>query len=196
MTNSELPRRLAACLAPVTAPRDLWDRIEPALSPAAPPSRRRESRLAISAIAGFVALSAAALLAAVVLLPPSAAALAWTFHREPRLELRSTDPAAINAWLAEAGLSPSLRPGAGVQLCGAAKLNRAGSGEPLAAVRFEADGQPATLVVHRYAGPERATPSAEPGVSGTLYRWTRDGREYLLITSTAAACTLCHAQVS
>lgn len=202
MINSGLSRRLAACLTPVTAPRDLWDRLAPAINaaslstaaakaPVPPQPRTRAPKLA-AVLAGCAALSAAAVLAAVALLPPSSAALAWAFHRAPNLALRSADPTVIATWLNAQGLEAPISPGRGIQVCGATILRRPGSGEPVAAIRFEAGGQPATLLVHRHSAPDSAAPVPEPGLGATLYRWTRNGREYLLIASTQAACGLCH----
>jgi hypothetical protein len=149
--------QLAHSMGPVKAPDDLWARIDAA---SALPRRSNVSRWVIAAAcaAGVMALFARPIYEA----------------RDVRPEFASSDPAAIQRWLAhEAGVEVRLRPAPGVCIKSARVVKKG-----VAAVSYEADGAPATAIIARGGGESLCR---IPGHTVSVASAKMD-----------AACRLCH----
>ena len=195
-----LDLELAHRLRPVSAPEELWERIE---NVRAGGSRRRTT-----GVRPFLrrALPAAAMATAALV----AMALWLADGREPVLDIRqlaaapdgrlaagaapldlhSGDPGEIRRWLQHtAGVDVPLRPVAGIKLEGARMVR--GAGRKIAAVDYRVGPDSATLLVAR-ADP--ACPLPQHG--GRASAWQARDQVYAVACSNPerleAACLLCH----
>lgn len=193
-----LDLELSHHLAPVEAPEALWDRIQSG-------AVRRPERLR----AGWAAWPIAAWPIAAILTLMAAAGTLWLVakgeepaldlrqlaieqlrHLQP-LELRSSDPAQIAAWMRRAGLEVSLQAdqNAEVRLVGARIIERHGT--RVGAVEYKVGSDTAMLLVAR----------AGPGVDGGHGNaaWRAHGQSYALASSNPERpdepCRLCHASL-
>ncbi len=171
MDDRWLEPALGRDLARVTAPAELWDRVQ---LPRQQKSKRPAMRL-------VWAVAAAGLVLAVLGLRGS---------RSP-LELRSTSPAEIQAWVkANSGLDLAIaaQPAASVQLLGAHIIPGA---NPAVEVSYRAAGYDARLVVSKDSGV-----SAHAMHAIAHPEWMINGQRYLLSCADPAglqaACLLCH----
>lgn len=228
----EIERGLEAArtLGPVPVPAERRRRIERALGdPAAAQaagargggtSPWRAPRWAVVAAAAGLALAALWLgarsrgveLEAATTPPGRLETLALAAHArlasgEPSLQLESSGPAEVRAWLARRGLSAALaepRPPADApiyRLAGATDLSRPGL--TAAAVLYEVDGEPLVLVAARQEEVPEAPRWSPLGkrvrhrrVGGTtLLTWTNSGKAYALVAAprrVQRGCLLCH----
>jgi hypothetical protein len=205
-----LDLQLSHHLAAVEAPEALWGRIQNASAPR--PARPRLARLAFSG-AWF---NSAWPVAAILTLMAGAGTL-WLVHRgeEPALdlrqlaieqvrnrepvELRSSDPAQISAWMRRAGLDVKLpsETAATVRLVGARVIEKRGAGvgdiRYIGEIQYKVGPDTATLLVAR-AGPG----SGQDGGHRHL-AWRSRGQLYAVASSSSerpdAACLLCHASL-
>ncbi|HEY2017412.1 MAG TPA: hypothetical protein VGH38_28095 [Bryobacteraceae bacterium] len=192
-----LELELAEQLAPVAAPDDLWDRVEgaigrPAAVAASVAIRRELPRWPIAAIVTLMVAAATLWLAAKGQEPaPNLAQLAQEelLDRAP-LDLRSSDPGEIGAWMRQhAGVSVSLPTTGKAHLSGVRLIRKGGT--RIAAVEYAVGSDAATLLVARVG----SAPSAPHGLSS----WSSGGQCYALACSNRerpeTACLLCHASL-
>lgn len=172
-----LERELQRGLRPVSAPPELWDRVQSARV-----SRPQEAtRKLVWALALAVVLAAVAL--SLVRSPLRQDSQQMAFHCQ--------NPAQLRAWVrANTGLDVPLRdaPPASIQLIGA----QADQGR--VEIAYRAGGRDAVLRVSPSGGgPANGSHSH---VSGNLSSWVMSGQRYTLVSSDAAdlqiACKLCH----
>jgi hypothetical protein len=181
-----LELELADDLAPVAAPDGLWERIERRRAA----ERRRPARWPMAALVAALASGAALWMAA----RPARLdleRLAREELRHPgRLDLDSSDPAQINAFLKErAGLAVSLPRNTSAHLAGARILRKGAT--RMAIVEYAIGGARATLLV------------ADAGGAGDLAHgrlsWRAGGLAYALASSdkthSEGACLLCHSSL-
>jgi len=198
-----LDLELSHHLAPVEAPEALWDRIQS--GSVRRPERRRAGWVAwpitawpIAAwpIAAILTLMAAAGTLWLVAKGEEPAldlhqlAIEQLRHWQP-LELHSSDPAQISAWMRRAGLEvrlPAERNRA-VRLVGARIIETRGT--RVGAVEYQVGGDTAVLLV-AHAGP------AVDGGHGNV-AWRAQGQSYALASSNQERpdepCLLCHASL-
>ncbi|HTR35504.1 MAG TPA: hypothetical protein VMH80_06365 [Bryobacteraceae bacterium] len=171
MDSHWLEPALERDLARVSAPAELWDRVQL-------PRQRKSKRPAMRLM---WAMAAAGLVLAVLGLRGS----------RTSLELRSTSPAEIEAWVkVNSGLDLAIaaQPAASVQLLGAHIIPGA---NPAVEVSYRAAGYDARLVVSKDSGvPARAVHAI------THPEWLMKGQRYQLSCADPAglqaACLLCH----
>lgn len=190
-----LELEIAQELAPTLAPDDLWERVEIGLAARRAPvavMRRQVPRWPIAAIVTLMVAAATLWLAAKGQEPaPNLEALAQEELRDHApLDLRSSDPAEITAWMREhADVSVSLPARSSAHLAGV-RLIRKG-GVRVAAVEYTVGGASATLLAARL-GPAPATPHGRPS-------WRSGDQGFALACADAerpeAACLLCHASL-
>jgi hypothetical protein len=168
-------------LAPVTAPEELWDRVQ------LPRARRCRHPLHRQ---GAWALAAAALVLAV-----------WGLRTSRQLEFHSTDAVRIQSWVkVNSGLDVELpaRPPRSIQLLGAHVIRGA---NPAVEVTYRAGNHDARLLVLK-ADESLANPPAHEVLGNGLrngasvFSWSMHGQQYTLACATPgdlqAACLLCH----
>jgi hypothetical protein len=171
-------------LRPVGAPAELWDRVEM-------PRMTGAGRFSGSTMLWRLALTSAAAAMLVVGL--------WTFGRASfrNQELRSSDPAAISAWVKDrcgfalplsAEASPEIR-------LSAVRFQTRG---PSAEVAFRVEDRPALLQIAQ-VNSARLRESAHHRLAGDArsVSWVAEGRLFTLACATPEdlriACSLCHA---
>ena len=165
---------LADQMTPVAAPECLWERIETARrAPAKAPVR-----WPIAAVVTLI--TAAATLWVLELRGQTPFSLeqlaAQELHRSGPLDFDSGDPAAVAAWIrANAGVEIGLPDKTPVRILGASMIRR--SGMRIGAVRYEAAGAPAILLISRA--------SAAGDRAHRYFSLACEG-------PTEAACQLCH----
>jgi len=192
-----LDLQLSHHLAPVEAPEALWDRIQRSTVRGAGP-RPETLRVGFSAwpIAAILTLMAAAGTLWLVAKGEEPALdlrqLALEQLRNPEaVELHSSDPARISAWMRRAGLNvtlPSQR-GTLVRLVGARLIEK--GGVRIGEIRYTVGRDTAALLVARAgSGPE--------GGHGH-YAWRSQGQSFAVASSDAERpdepCLLCHANL-
>ena len=187
---------LAAALRPVNAPGGLWERIEGGLL-AVP---RARSGFAWGIAAGLLIALAASWLA-LANRAPSVYAAVSEFQRVcgegARLDLETSDSAALRRWATGRGITLPARPAAaGIELAGASGLgDRAGI-----AVAYRAEGARSALLVEP-ASAQAVPKHLERHDAGglTVFVWRTGSHQYTLITSrrdhAEKACGLCHADL-
>jgi hypothetical protein len=189
-----LELELAHRLAPVAAPEDLWARIESGKQPrpAAAALKARAPRWPIAAAILTIGVAATLWLAARGQEPPlNLEQLALEqLHAPAPLDLRSSDPAGIGAWMRQhTGVAVTLSARSPARLSGVRMIQRRGL--RIAAVDYTIGGDAATLLVAR-TGP--AADSSHGRLS-----WKSGGLSYALACSNLehpeAACLLCHASL-
>jgi len=127
--------QLSHSLGPVSAPDELWERID---FPAASAPRRRPAAVRW-AIPAAVAACLVFLLARMA---------AYELRLSP-VRYASADAAAVQRWLGhQAGVVVPLRPAAGVRIQGASVISPG-----IAQVAYQVDGHPATVLIARGSGP-------------------------------------------
>ncbi len=169
----ELQRELRA----VSAPPELWDRIQrPQHARSTGSSRRLVWAMAVGVVLAAVALS-------LVRSPVR--------DNAPQLAFHCQNPTQLRAWVrANTGMDVPLRsaPPASIQLIGA----RAGEGR--VEIAYRAENHDGVLSVSS-AGAESAN-EPHSRVSGNVSSWVMDGQRFTLASSDAAelqlACKLCH----
>jgi hypothetical protein len=218
-----LDLQLSHHLAAVEAPEGLWDRIQIAdrvQSAAGPrPARPRVPRLGFNSgwfdsdwfnsgwpIAAILTLMAAAGTLWLVAKGEEPAldlrrlAIQQLRDSEP-LELHSSDPAEISAWMRRAGLDVKLpsETAAKVRLVGARVIERRGARigdtQYIGEIRYQVGGDTATLLVAR-AG---SGASSGPDGGHRQFAWRSRGQSYAVASSSPerpnAPCLLCHASL-
>jgi hypothetical protein len=177
--NQRLELELQRGLREVSAPPELWDRVQ---------SSRRDlnrteerSRKLVWALVPTVVLATVAL--SLVRPPVRQDSQPIAFHCQ--------NPAQLRAWVkANTGLDVPLRaaPAASIQLIGA--QSREGRVE----IAYTAGNHDALLLVSRAGASSANEPHAR--VSGNVSSWVMDGQRFTLTASDAAelqlACKLCH----
>jgi hypothetical protein len=181
--ESELRRGLGK----VSAPPQLWDRVQRAQSASAGP--RRKPRHAL-----IWAVAAAALLIGVGLARVNAGIERPGSERDSRTAaLRCENPAQLRAWVrAKTGLDVPLRAESSpsIQLIGAQMIDGSRGVE----VAYRAGNRDAVLLVSRADTGAANIPHSR--VSGNVSSWVMDGQRYTLASNDPAslqlACKLCH----
>ena len=186
---------LSAALRPVRAPGGLWEQIDRNLH-AAP---RTRSRLGWGIAAGMVLVFAASWLA-LANRAPSVYAAVSEFQRVcgdgARLDLKTSDAAAVLRWASERGVPLSARPAAaGIELAGASGLaDRAGI-----AIAYRSEGARSALLVEPASSKASGKHLERHTVEGlTVFVWRAGAHQSTLITSrrdhAEKACGLCHVE--
>jgi hypothetical protein len=190
--DAELSRHLQ----PVTAPEALWERIQEGRGPK-PVERARWPLWAFAAaLAAMVALCCFSLRSDTTSYMAQLAARDLTGGSE-RVDFRSSDAAAIRAWVkANAGLDIPLPAGHSVRLIGVSLIREGGLA---ACISYRIGNREGRLVVARGASAAPQHRSMEHGVDhGTaLASWVMQGQTYALASAAQdlrAACVLCHAE--
>jgi hypothetical protein len=175
--NQRLEFELQRELREVSAPPELWDRIQR-------PQHARStgnSRRLVWAMAVGVALAAVAL--SLVRSPVR--------DNGPQLAFHCQNPAQLRAWVrANTGLDVPLRtaPSESIQLIGA--RSREGRVE----IAYRAENRDGVLLVSRAGASSANEPHSR--TSGNFSSWVMDGQRFTLASSDAAelqlACKLCH----
>jgi hypothetical protein len=222
-----LDLQLSHHLAAVEAPEALWDRIQSAgriqnavRNQSAPrPARWRVPRLGFNGAWFNVAWFNGAWPIAAILTLMAAAGTLWLVARgeEPALdlrqlaieqvrhaepvELRSSNPAEISAWMRRAGLDVKLpsETAATVRLVGARVIEkrgaRIGASQYIGEIQYKVGPDTAMLLVAR-AG---SGPLSGPDGGHRHLAWRSRGQSYALASSSSerpdAACLLCHASL-
>ncbi len=172
-------------LGSVTAPPELWDRIQ---SPRTAGSNPGDRRL-VWAMAVVVALAAVGL--SLVRSPDEILALQALASGSQDLAFHCQNPAQLRAWVkASTGLDVPLRfnPPASIQLMGARTV------EGRAEIAYRAGSRDAVLLVSRADRGGATVPHG--GGSGRVASWVMSGDRFTLACSDPAglqfACKLCH----
>lgn len=188
-----LDLQLSHHLAPAQAPDALWDRVQGGIG-----IRPARPRVAFNAwpIAAILTLMAAAGTLWLVAKGEQPAldlrqlAIEQLRNSEP-VELHSSDPAQISAWMRRAGLEVALpaEHGAAVKLVGARVIEKGGT--RIGEIQYRVGSDTATLLVARAgSGPE---------VGHGHSAWRSRGQSYALASSNSerpdAPCLLCHASL-
>jgi hypothetical protein len=175
--NTWLAPELEHGLREVTAPPELWDRLQSARLARPPASARR----LVWALAPSLVLASVALLS-LLRSPVRQDSQAIAFHCQ--------NPAELRAWVkAKTGLDVPLRgaPPASIQLIGASNLGER------AEISYRAGDRDALLLVSRANGAADA-PHSNP--AGKVSSWVMNGQRYTLACDNPAdlqlACKLCH----
>ena len=187
--NNWLEPELQRGLRSVSAPDELWDRIQSAQS-----SPRPQNRSFVWAMAAAVAVAAVGLSAVRAHRDNAAGDEAFAIHAltsdSRRVAFHCQNPAQLRAWVkAKTGLDIPLRPDppGSIQLIGAASTANG------AEISYRAADQNALLLVSRADG---ATDVPHDRASGNVSSWVMAGRRFTLAADTAAdlqiACKLCH----
>ena len=189
-----LDLQLSHQLAPVQAPDALWDRVQQAGGPR--PVPRMAPALALWPVAAILTLMAAAgtlwLVAkgAEPALDLRQLAIEQIRNGQP-VELHSSDPNQISAWMRRAGLEVALpaERGAAVRLIGARIIEKRGT--RVGEIEYRVGADTATLLV------ARAAPG--PDIAHGQLAWRSRGQSYALASSNSdrpdAPCLLCHASL-
>jgi hypothetical protein len=181
--ESELQRGLCK----VSAPPQLWDRVQQAQSDSAGPQRKARQAL-------VWAVAAAALLIGIGLARVSASIGGVRLERDSQTAaLRCQNPAQLRAWVrARTGLNLPLRAESSpsIQLIGAQTMDGSGGVE----VAYRAGNHDAMLLVSKADTGAGNIPHSR--VSGNVSSWVMDGQKYTLACNDPAglllACKLCH----
>ena len=189
-----LDLQLSHQLAPVQAPDALWDRIQQATGPR--PAPRTTPALALWPVAAILTLMAAAGTLWLVAkgeqpsLDLRQLAIEQIRSGQP-MELRSTDPNQISAWLRRAGLDVTLpaERGSSVCLLGARIIDQHGT--RIGQIEYKVGADTATLLVaHAGSGPD---------IGHGQLAWHSRGQSFALASSNSyrldAPCLLCHASL-
>jgi hypothetical protein len=180
-------------LHPVTAPPDLWDRIQtPKAAPPGGSNRRLVWALAAMVVVAVMALSVLQARRE-SFAGDESFALQMLNSDSQRIAFHCQNPSQLRAWVrARTGFDLPLRAESSpsIQLIGAQTIGGSRGVE----VAYRAGNRDAVLVVSRAeAG------SAEPShrrVSGNISSWVMDGQRYTLACNNPAdlqlACKLCH----
>ena len=187
-----LEAEIARQLQPVSAPEELWERIQGDVAAVRPISSPRWPLWAIAAAA------AATLALCFSLRSATSPDLEKLADRElasgvSDLDLRSDDPAQIRSWLkTHAGLDvplPATRPGS-LQLIGVRLL---GGDQPVACISYRVGGRITKLLVTR--GTSAARHGAAQPANGFI-TWSLNRQTYALASTApreaSGACILCH----
>jgi len=178
--NQRLELVLQRELREVSAPPELWDRLQ---SPASAPYRaaRVSKRFYHGLLAAAVTLAVVAL--SLVRPPVRQDSQPIAFHCQ--------NPAQLRAWVkANTGLDVPLRgaPPASIQLIGAR------TGEGRVEVVYRAENRDGVLSVSSAGAGSANEPHSS--ISGSVSSWVMDGQRFTLTASDAAelqlACKLCH----
>jgi hypothetical protein len=182
-----LDLQLAHELRPVPAPDELWGRVR--AGQRRPVTRSRWWTLRLPALASATLLIAAGLLWSAKRSAGLEQLAARELNRSAQLELRSSDPSEIGAWLRrEAGVDVEIPVSTRVRLTGARVIRHRGTlvGE----VAYRVGGDSALLLVAPAGGVFRA-----PGQHGG-FTWQKQQQVYAIACSLfdrpQAACALCH----
>lgn len=151
-------------LGQVSAPEDLWRRIQ---NGGATRQRPVSRRVAWALVAAMFAGGAA-----------------WALHPRPDAGIRSSNAAEIRAWVkARTDLEVPLRDSSPVRLIGAHVTNHGSAAE----IAYRAGGHKGTLSVARAPG------SMDTHAPGERLSWTMHGQAYAIACEDPhAACLLCH----
>lgn len=186
-----LERELQHGLGGVTAPEDLWDRVQGARC-VQPKASNRKLVWAMAAAVVLVAVGLSQLRR------PSAAddevfALRALASDSQRIAFHCQNPSQLRAWVrANAGLDLPLRAQASpsVQLIGAQMIDRARAVE----VAYRAGNRDAVLVVSH--ADSNFSDASHNDTSGNVSSWVMNGERFTLACNDAAdlqlACKLCH----
>jgi hypothetical protein len=173
---------LADQLSPVSAPDALWDRIQAGR----PTPVKAPIRWPIAA--AITLITAAATLWLLEMRGEQPLNLqelaAQELHDTRPLDFRTSDPVEVGRWMqAKAALSPGLPANTPVRILGARIIRRAG--QQIGAIRYEAAGAPAVLLIAQAGGADSA--------HGHL-TWRTRGQSFALACDgpSEAACNLCH----
>ena len=185
---SELQIELARHLEPVSAPEELWDRIQ---------DQPRRSSFRFWPVAAALLLTVAGAAAwRISLARDPVSAMEKLAERElsapQEFDLRSSDPLEIRAWVkAKANIDLDL-PGSGaVRLLGARLILL--DGAPVAAVGYKVGDSPATLLVCRKRSPSTGNRHVFSRADASLFTWSMREQVYTIASSSTKACLLCHA---
>jgi hypothetical protein len=185
-----LDLRLAHELRPVQAPAELWGRVRAGQRP--PVTRSRWWTLRLPVLASAALLIAAGLLWSAWRSAGLEKLAVRELDRSAQLELRSSDPLEIGAWLRrEAGVDVEIPVSRRIRLTGARVIRQRGTlvGE----VAYRVGGDSALLLVAPAGGAFRA-----PGKHGG-FAWQKQQQVYAIACSLCdrpqAACALCHANL-
>jgi hypothetical protein len=163
-------------LRPVSAPAELWDRIQGQHAAAPGRVEVRENRRLVWAMAAAVVVAAIGL----SLVQRQRAAV-------PQIAFHCQNPAQLRAWVrANTGLDVPLRarPAASIQLIGARNVSEG------AAIAYRAGNHDALLLVARADGMATVPHSR---VSGDVSTWVMNGQRFTLACADLQlACKLCH----
>lgn len=169
----------------VTAPPELWDRVQAAQVP----QSRRGNRGLVWAMAVTVVLAAVAL--SLVRSPDEALAIQALTDGSQRIAFHCQNPAQLRAWVrANTGLDVPLRAAtpASIQLIGARSLGAR------VEIAYRAGNRDAVLVVSRAEAGSAHVPHSR--VTGNVSSWVTSGQRFTLACNDAAdlqlACKLCH----
>lgn len=194
--NNWLEPELQRGLHSVSAPPELWDRVQAAQ--AGKPARKnyqQVNRPWMWAMAATVALAAIGL--STVHRPSVAGDEAFALRAlasdSRQLAFHCQNPAELRAWVrANTGLDVPLRlePSTSIELVGARMIDGTRGVE----VAYRAGNRDAVLVVSRA---ESATSNVSHSrVNGNVSSWVMDGQQYTLASNDSAdlqlACKLCH----
>jgi hypothetical protein len=179
--ESELQRGLRE----VTAPPELWDRIQ---TPQIPQSNGSNRGL-VWAMAATVVLAAVAL--SLVRSSDEVSAVRALASNSQRIAFHCQNPAQLRAWVkATTGLDVPLRitPPASIQLVGARNVGAH------VEIAYQARNRDAVLVVSKADAAAPNVPHSH--VSGKVSSWVMDGQRFTLACDDAVdlqlACKLCH----
>ncbi len=187
--EDRLERELRQGLRSVTAPPELWDRVQAAQFTKPP----RTNRPLVWALAASVALIAVGLSAIhrQGAVDDETFALRALASDSQRIAFHCQNPAQLRAWVrAQTGLDVPLRtsPPASIQLIGARNL---GAGAEIA---YRAGDHAGVLLISRAGAGSADVPHDR--VSGSVSSWVMDGQRYTLASNDSAdlqlACKLCH----
>lgn len=171
----------------VSAPPELWDRIQAAQ--VAPPQSTRSNRGLVWAMAAGVVLAAVSL--SLVRATDESTALQALAGDSQQIAFHCQNPARLRAWVrANTGFDvPMLdAPPASIQLIGARNLGTR------VEIAYRAGNRDAVLLVSRTEAGAANVPHT--GVSGNVSSWVMAGQRFTLACNDAAdlqlACKLCH----
>lgn len=194
--NNWLEPELQRGLRGVTAPPELWDRLQAAQAgKSARKNYRRVNRAWVWAMAATVALVAIGLSTVhrQSVVGDEAFALRALDGDSRQLAFHCQNPAELRAWVrANTGLDVPLRlePSPSIQLIGARMMDGTSGVE----VAYRAGNRDAVLVVSRAGG--GASNVSHSRVNGNVSSWVMDGQQYTLASNDSAdlqlACKLCH----
>ena len=200
-SNTPVEALLERHLAPVTAPRELWERVRYPSQPR-PSHEQQVPRKLAWALAALLAFAAAvsSLRTPQSIAANEAAAFQALARETGDLEFQSGKAAEIRAWVhSRTGIDVAIpeNPDSRVRLLGA-HVAPAGTLE----IAYSVGDRRAALVVSKAASSglnnlRHRELSREPNQSRRTYSWTLDGQQYTLACAVPgelqAACLLCHA---
>jgi len=185
-----LELQLAHELRPVEAPEGLWGRVQAGRR--RPVTRNRWWTARLPALASVALVITAGLLWSARPYTGLEQLAARELSRPARLDLRSSDPLEIAAWLRrEAGVDMEIPPSMRVQLTGARVIRQHGA--LIGEVSYRVGTDSAVLLVARAGGAFHA-PMKHGGAS-----WRKQQQVYAVAFSAfdrpQGACVLCHANL-